>query len=46
MASENTFVEKYNEWMLNLKLNIAQALGDKDDIDENNNIKGNYNLSI
>ena len=46
MADGSAFVEKYNEWMSNLKLNCAQALGKKDDIDENNNIKGDYNLSI
>ena len=46
MDSESAFVEKYNEWMSNLKLNCAQDVGTKDDRDENNNIKGDYNLSI
>ena len=48
MTTESAFVEKYNEWMLNHKLNSAQALGKKDDIDENNNIKGDneYNLFL
>ena len=32
--------------MSNLQLNCAQALGNKDDIDENNNMIGDYNLSI
>ena len=46
MSTESAFVEKYNEWMLNLKLNCAQALGKKDDIDENNIIKGDCDFSI
>ena len=46
MADESAFVEKYNEWMSNLKLNCAKALGKKDDIKENNNIKGDYDFSI
>ena len=46
MADESAFVEKYNEWMSNLKLNCVKALGKKDDINENNNIKGDYYLSI
>ena len=46
MSTESAFVEKYNEWKLNFKLNCAQALGKKDDIDENNNIKGDCDFSI
>ena len=46
MDSESAFVEKYNEWMSNLKLNCAQALGKNNDKDENNNIKGDYNIFI
>lgn len=32
--------------MSNLKFNYAEPLGNKDDLDENNNIKDDYNLSI